>query len=140
MTGNDTDDDWDRRTLDSQRHRDFFELLAEVRLQLGRIDSKVDQAAVEVEKVAVIGRRAELAAAGAELQGKLTNGRVTSTEEGLASITKVVHGDPTDLYDPGGIVGMLRKTHMTVRVTAAATITVLVPAALTILGVYLQRL
>jgi len=133
-------DDWDRRTLDSHRHREFLTRLGAVEQLLGRIDTKVDQAAAQVEQVAITGRRAEQAAAGAELQGKLTNGRVTRTEQDLTDIRKVVHGDPTNLSDPGGMVGTMRSLRTNVRLTAALTVTVVVPAALTILGVYLQRL
>ena len=141
MTGQKADDgEWDRRRRDGQRHREFLERLGELEQLLGRIDTKVDSAAVKVEEVAVIGRRAELAAAGAELQGKLTNGRVSRNEQELTDLRKVVHGDPTRLSDPGGIVGTLRQTNVIVRLTAAAMITIVVPAALTILGVYLTRM
>jgi hypothetical protein len=134
------DDRRDRR----QNDQHLYGRLAKVESLLHTVNSKVDN-------VTAYAKEAKSAAAAAAHQSELINSRVERHEQDLVRLhqrhetdlgrlNQIVHGDPTDLSDSGGIVGTLRSTNLIVRITLAIITLFVVPGMLTLLGIYLNRL
>jgi ABC-type transporter Mla subunit MlaD len=129
----------DRRQLDHLASR-----IQKLELLLERVSRQVDE-------VTDYAKDAKQSAAKAARESEMTNSRVAHNERDidelkqahhadLDALKRIVFGDPTSLKDAGGVVGTLRSTNLMVRVNVGILVTVIVPACLTILAVYMQRL